>query len=96
MNACRMSARRSQRIRKGDTLPLPDHGGVQHFPTGLSITLSYIDTAAKTAGISANCAAIPVAGYKDVRVGEMVEFTGVLFEVSELTEEAVRPTRARA
>ncbi|MFA3873585.1 hypothetical protein ABS735_07830 [Streptomyces sp. MMCC 100] len=61
---------------KGDTLPLPDNGGVQRIPRGLSITVSYIDTAAKTVGINANCAAIPVVGYKDVRVGETVEFAG--------------------
>ncbi|GAB2464376.1 hypothetical protein GCM10027162_68950 [Streptomyces incanus] len=81
---------------EGNTLSLLDNGGVQRFPTGLSITVSYIDPAAGTAGVDANCAAIPVAGYKDVRVGETVEFAGVLFEVSTLTEQAVQLTRTSA
>ncbi|MFC9463352.1 hypothetical protein [Streptomyces coelicoflavus] len=78
---------------KGDTLSLSDNGGVQRFPTGLSITVSYIDPDTGAAGLDANCAAIPVARYKDVRVGETVEFAGVLFEVSEMTEKVVQLTR---
>ncbi|GGL73505.1 hypothetical protein GCM10010129_16410 [Streptomyces fumigatiscleroticus] len=78
---------------EGRTLSLLGNGGVRRFPTGLSITVSYIDTAAGTAGINANCAAIPVAAYKDVRVGDTVEFAGVSFDVAELTEQAVRLTR---
>ncbi|KES07979.1 hypothetical protein BU52_06000 [Streptomyces toyocaensis] len=81
---------------KGKELHLVANGGVQRFPTGLSITVSYVDTATGTAGIDANCAAIPVAGYKDVRVGETVEFAGVRFEVSALTEQAAELTRTSA
>ncbi|MGW5127699.1 hypothetical protein ACWEQ7_27365 [Streptomyces sp. NPDC004069] len=78
---------------EGQTLSLLDNGGVQRFPTGLSLTVSYIDTAAGTAGLGGTCAAIPVAMYKDVRVDDTVEFAGVLFKVSDLTEQAVRLTR---
>ncbi|AKZ57387.1 Hypothetical protein SAM23877_4342 [Streptomyces ambofaciens ATCC 23877] len=81
---------------RGDTFSLLDNGGVQRFPTGLSLTVSYVDTNAGTAGIAANCAAVPVAGYKDVRVGDTVELAGVLFEVSGLTDEAVELTRTSA
>ncbi|MFE2050356.1 hypothetical protein ACFXAS_17835 [Streptomyces sp. NPDC059459] len=81
---------------RGDTLSLLDNGGVQRFPTGLSVTVSYVDTDTGTAGIAANCAAVPVAIYKDVRVGDTVEFAGVLFEVSGLTDEAVGLTRTSA
>ncbi|MFE0672609.1 hypothetical protein [Streptomyces sp. NPDC058867] len=78
---------------KGDTLSVLDNGGAWGLPTGWSITVSYIDTDTQTAGFGANCAAIPVADYKDVRVGDTVEFAHVLFKVSELTDEAVRLTR---
>ncbi|WP_395575337.1 hypothetical protein [Streptomyces sp. BK79] len=81
---------------KGGTLSLLDNGGVQRFPTGLSLTVSYIDPGTGTTGIDANCAAIPVAGYEGVRVGETVEFAGVLFDVSALTEQAVELTRTSA
>ncbi|MFF1275232.1 hypothetical protein ACFVZC_17735 [Streptomyces marokkonensis] len=81
---------------KGKKLPLVGNGGVQRFPTGLSITVSNVDTATDTVGIDANCAAIPVAGYKGVRVGETVEFAGVQFEVSALTEQAAELTRTSA
>ncbi|WP_107291969.1 hypothetical protein [Streptomyces ambofaciens] len=81
---------------KGDTLSLLDNGGVQRFPTGLSLTVSYVDTTTGTAGIAANCAAIPVALYKDVRTGETVELAGVLFEVTGLTDQAVELTRTSA
>lgn len=77
---------------KGGTLSVLDNSGVSTFPTGLSITAS-VDAAAQTAGINANCAAIPVAMYQDVRVGDIVEFAGVRFRVSELTDTAVRLTR---
>lgn len=77
----------------GRTLSLLTNGGVQSFPTGWSLTVSYVDSSAGTAGIGANCAGIPVAVYKDVRVGDPVEFAGVLFNVSELTDKAVRLTR---
>ena len=78
---------------KGQTLSLLDNGGVKQLPTGSSLTVSYVDTAAGTAGLGANCAGVPVALYKDVRVGDTVEFAGVLFKVSALTEQAVRLTR---
>ncbi|MGZ3100737.1 hypothetical protein [Streptomyces sp. H72] len=81
---------------KGATLSLLDNGGVQRFPTGLSLTASYVDTTTGTAGIAANCAGIPVALYKDVRSGETVEFAGVLFEVTGLTEQGVELTRTSA
>ncbi|MFI8092397.1 hypothetical protein ACIF9R_29415 [Streptomyces sp. NPDC086080] len=81
---------------EGAELSLVANGGVQRFPTGLSITVSYVDTGTGTAGIAANCAAIPVASYKDVRVGDPVEFAGVLFKVSALTERAVTITRSHA
>ncbi|MEU0246001.1 hypothetical protein ABZ192_16980 [Streptomyces sp. NPDC006235] len=81
---------------KGQTLSLLGNSGVQQFPIGLSLTVSYIDTTAGTAGLGANCAAIPVAVYKNVRVGDSVEFAGVLFKVSQLTEQAVRLTRTSA
>jgi hypothetical protein len=78
---------------KGQTLSLLDNGGVKQLPTGPSLTVSYVDTAAGTAGLGANCAGVPVALYKDVRAGDTVEFAGVLFKVSGLTEQAVRLTR---
>ncbi|OSP38955.1 hypothetical protein B7767_34330 [Streptomyces sp. 13-12-16] len=81
---------------KGEKLSLVGNGGVQRFPTGLSLTVSYLDTGTGTAGIAANCAAIPVAAYEDVRVGDPVEFAGVLFEVSQITEQAVQLTRTSA
>ncbi|MFG2964536.1 hypothetical protein ACGFZS_14775 [Streptomyces sp. NPDC048288] len=80
----------------GGTLSLLRNGGVKTFPTGLSITVSYVDTAAGTAGVGANCAGIPVAVYKDVRAGDTVEFAGVLFKVSGLAEGVVRLTRTSA
>ncbi|MCX4882796.1 hypothetical protein [Streptomyces sp. NBC_00847] len=81
---------------KGSTLSVLRNGGVTRFPTGLSITVSYVDTKTHTAGFGANCAAIPVAMYKDVRVGDTVEFAGVLFKVSGLAEGVVRMTRTSA
>ncbi|MGW1727380.1 hypothetical protein ACWCQK_31240 [Streptomyces sp. NPDC002306] len=79
-----------------ETLSVLDNGGVQRFPTGWSLTVSYVDPATGTAGIGANCAAVGVAAYQDVRVGDPVEFAGVLFKVSGLTEEAVRLKRTSA
>lgn len=81
---------------KGSTLSVLRNGGVTRFPTGLSITVSYVDTKTHIAGFGANCAAIPVAMYKDVRVGDTVEFAGVLFRVSGLENDAVRMTRTSA
>ncbi|MFR0358970.1 hypothetical protein [Streptomyces sediminimaris] len=81
---------------KGGTLSVLRNGGVTRFPTGLSITVSYVDTTTHTAGFGANCAAIPVAAYKDVRVGDTVEFAGVLFRVSGLSDGAVRMERTSA
>ncbi|MFF7732408.1 hypothetical protein [Streptomyces sp. NPDC007984] len=78
---------------KGQALSLLSNGGVRQLPTGPSLTVSYVDTAAGTAGLGVNCAGVPVAIYKDVRVGDTVELAGVLFQVSGLTEEAVRLTR---
>ncbi|MFJ5897346.1 hypothetical protein ACIQFZ_18100 [Streptomyces sp. NPDC093064] len=45
--------------------------------------------AAGATGIVANYAATPVAVYKDVQVGDTVEFAGVWFEVSNLAEKGV-------
>lgn len=81
---------------RGAELALVGNGGVRRFPTGLSLTVSYLDTDAGTAGIAANCAAVPVAAYEDVRVGDPVEFAGVLFEVSGITGQAVRLKRTSA
>ncbi|MET9081524.1 hypothetical protein ABZX77_06405 [Streptomyces sp. NPDC004237] len=78
---------------RGSELSLLRNGGVKTFPTGLSVTVSYVDTGTGTAGFGANCAGIPVAAYKDVRVGDTVEFAGVLFKVSGLAEGVVRLTR---
>jgi hypothetical protein len=77
----------------GSTLSVLANGGVSRYPTGVSITVSYVDTATGTAGLGANCAGIPVGMYEDVRVGDTVEFAGVLFRISELTEQAVRMQR---
>ncbi|MFF9112903.1 hypothetical protein [Streptomyces sp. NPDC014805] len=81
---------------QGQTLSVLRNGGVWRFPTGLSITVSYIDTDTGVAGFTGVCAAIPVAHYKDARVGDTVEFAGVRFKVSQLTEKAVRLTRTSA
>ncbi|WP_436738285.1 hypothetical protein [Streptomyces sp. BBFR102] len=78
---------------QGDTLTLLANGGVQRFPTGLSVTVAYVHPDTGTAGIDANCASVPVAGYEDLRPGYAVEFAGVEFEVSTVTEQAVRLTR---
>ncbi|MEW2807538.1 hypothetical protein AB0929_10535 [Streptomyces massasporeus] len=78
---------------KGQPLSLLDNGGVKQLPSGPSLTVSYVDTAAGAAGLGANCAGVPVAVYKDVRVGDTVEFTQVLFKVTGLTEQAIRLTR---
>ncbi|MFF0364374.1 hypothetical protein [Streptomyces fungicidicus] len=78
---------------QGETLALLNNGGVQRFPNGLSITVSHVDTAAGTTGLNGVCAAIPVAAYEDVRSGQTVEFAGVMFKISALTEEAVKLTR---
>ncbi|MFI6091365.1 hypothetical protein [Streptomyces sp. NPDC051218] len=81
---------------EGQDLSLLANSTVQRFPTGQSLTVSYVDSDAGTAGFGAACAGIPVATYEDARVGDTVEFAGVLFKVSKLTEEAVRLTRASA
>lgn len=78
---------------QGDTLSLLANGGVQRFPTGLSVTVAYVHPDTGTAGLDANCATVPVAGYEDVRAGDTVEFAGVEFKVSSLTEQSVRLTR---
>ncbi|MGA4858155.1 hypothetical protein ACPCAB_16055 [Streptomyces koyangensis] len=78
---------------KGDTLALLANGGVQRFPTGLSVTVAYVHPGTDTAGLDANCATVPVAGYEDVRAGGTVEFAGVEFEVAGLSDKAVRLTR---
>ncbi|OWA12949.1 hypothetical protein B9W68_12325 [Streptomyces sp. CS227] len=46
-----------------------------------------------TAGLDANCATVPVAGYEDVRAGDTVEFAGAECEVAALSDKAVRLTR---
>ncbi|MGX1542322.1 hypothetical protein [Streptomyces adustus] len=81
---------------RGDTLSVLDNGGVRRFPTGLSITVSYVDTRTRTARLRGDCAAVAVADYDNARVGETVEFAGVLFTVSGLTEQAVRLKRTSA
>ncbi|MFE1150078.1 hypothetical protein ACFW42_23600 [Streptomyces albidoflavus] len=78
---------------QGDTLSLLANGGVQRFPTGLSVTVAYVHPDTATAGLDANCATVPVAGYEDVRAGDTVEFAGVEFKVAGLTDKAVRLTR---
>ena len=78
---------------EGESLSLLDNGGVQRFPTGLSLTVSYLDAQAGTAGVAANCAGVPVAAYEDLRTGDPLELGGVLFEVGDITEAAVRLTR---
>ncbi|MFB8414787.1 hypothetical protein ACFC63_04615 [Streptomyces albidoflavus] len=78
---------------QGDTLSLLANGGVQRFPTGLSVTVAYVHPDTGTAGLDANCATVPVAGYEDVRAGDTVEFAGVEFKVAALTDKAVRLTR---
>jgi hypothetical protein len=81
---------------KGGTQSVLHNGGVWRFPTGLSIVVPYVDTATRTAALSASCAGIQVAGYEDIRVGDTVEFAGVLFKVSELSEDVVRVKRTSA
>ncbi|MFI2673272.1 hypothetical protein ACH5AU_27595 [Streptomyces albidoflavus] len=78
---------------QGDTLSLLANGGVQRFPTGLSVTVAYVHPDTGTAGLDANCATVSVAGYEDVRAGDTVEFAGVEFKVAGLTDKAVRLTR---
>ncbi|MFJ6563433.1 hypothetical protein ACIQMV_26925 [Streptomyces sp. NPDC091412] len=79
-----------ERGRSDDRLfSLLNNSGAQRFPAGLSFTVSYVDTAAGTAGIGANCAAMPIAVYKDVRVGDTVEFAGVMFEMPDLAKKGV-------
>ncbi|MGW2900837.1 hypothetical protein ACWDAO_41300, partial [Streptomyces sp. NPDC001212] len=53
---------------ESQTLAPLNNGGVQRFPTGLFLTVSYVDTAAGTAGIGTNCAAMPVAVDKPPRL----------------------------
>ncbi|MFJ9603260.1 hypothetical protein [Streptomyces althioticus] len=81
---------------EGESLSLVGNGGVRRFPTGLSLTVSYLDAEAGTAGIAANCAAVPVAAYEELRVGDPLELGGVLFEVTDVTEAVVRLTRPAA
>lgn len=79
---------------KGDTLALLANGGVQRFPTGLSVTVAYVHPDTGTASTSTPTAPpSPSCGYEDVRAGDTVEFAGVEFEVATLTEKAVRLTR---
>lgn len=80
---------------EGGTQSLLDNGGVWNSPTGLSITVR-VGSDAQTGGISASCAGIKVAGYEDVRVGDTIELAGVLFEVSELSDDVVRMKRTSA
>ncbi|MEU0914719.1 hypothetical protein [Streptomyces althioticus] len=81
---------------EGGTLPLVGNGGVRRFPTGLSLTVSHLDAEASTAGVAANCAAVTVAVYEDLRVGDPLELGGVLFEVAHITGASVRLTRVAA
>ncbi|MGW6709073.1 hypothetical protein ACWGDE_29875 [Streptomyces sp. NPDC054956] len=78
---------------EGATQSIVANGGVTRFPTGLSLTVSGVDPAAGTAHFKGVCAAVMVADYADVRVGDTVELAGVRFEVSELTKQAVRLRR---
>ncbi|MFJ2818779.1 hypothetical protein [Streptomyces sp. NPDC087294] len=81
---------------KGHTLSLLDNSTVTPFPTGLSLTVSYLDTTTHTAGINANCAATPVALYKNLHTGDTLELAGVLFTLTHLTDKAVQLTRTSA
>ncbi|MFJ4541050.1 hypothetical protein ACIP39_34580 [Streptomyces tibetensis] len=92
-NRAVLAATASSFPAKGRTLSLLANGGVKQLPTGPSLTVSYVDTAAGTAGLGANCAGVPMAIYRDVSVGDTVEFSGVLFKVSGLKEQAVSLTR---
>ncbi|MEV7525722.1 hypothetical protein [Streptomyces sp. NPDC091371] len=78
---------------EGGTQSVVANGGATAFPTGLSLTVSGVDPAAATAHLKGVCAAVMVADYKDVRVGDTVELAGARFEVSELTKRAVRLKR---
>ena len=69
---------------KGANWTLANNGGRMSLPTGLSVALYSVDTAAGTAVIGANCAGIGVASYKDATVGDTLEFAGVLFKVTSL------------
>jgi hypothetical protein len=78
---------------KGATWTLPNNSGRQTLPTGLSVALYSVDPGAGTAVIGANCAAIPVASYKDAAAGDTVEFAGVTFKVTSVAQRAVILTR---
>ncbi|MFD9355215.1 hypothetical protein [Streptomyces sp. NPDC060031] len=78
---------------EGATLSILANGGVTGFPTGLSLTVSAIDPKAGTAHFKGVCAAVMVADYEDVRIGDTVELAGAHFQVAELTEQAVRLRR---
>lgn len=78
---------------KGATWSLSNNSGRQPLPTGLSVALYSVDTGSGTAVIGANCAAIPVASYKDAAVGDTLEFGGVTFKVASLSQSAVVLTR---
>lgn len=74
---------------KGATWSLANNSGRQMLPTGLSVALYSVDSGSGTAVIGANCAAIPVASYKDAAVGDTLEFGGVTFKVASLSHSAV-------
>lgn len=78
---------------RGGTWTLVNSGGNTALSTGLSVAVMSVDPAAETAFLSATCAAIPVAVYRDAAVGDTVEFAGVEFKVSDVSRAAVRLTR---
>ncbi|MFD3541000.1 hypothetical protein ACFWUQ_16100 [Streptomyces sp. NPDC058662] len=78
---------------EGGMLSILANGGAARFPTGLSLTVAAVDPQAGTAHFKGVCAAVMVADYEDVRIGDTVELAGARFEVAELTEQAVRLRR---
>ncbi|WP_405585064.1 hypothetical protein [Streptomyces sp. NBC_01190] len=78
---------------KGSAWTLSNNGGRRLLPTGWSAALYSVDATAGTAVIRANCAAIPVAAYKQAAVGDTLEFAGATFKVTSLTPTAAVLTR---
>lgn len=77
---------------KGGTWVLPATATVKTLPTGVSFTAhAYADSG--TAAVTASCAGIQVAGYRDLRVGDPAEFAGARFTLTALTDSAVTFTR---
>ncbi|WP_369696730.1 hypothetical protein [Streptomyces sp. XD-27] len=82
---------------KGGNWSLLNNGGVTRLHTGGSVAVFSADADKKTATISENCTGITVADYEDVTIGDTLEFAGVEFKLTEVTEDgAVRLTRTSA